>query len=324
MANLELQQRVRLALSWRAEARRLEQQARERFEGGLLEAGRFQHLLSKFTQQAALAQRALEAIRVGEAANAARLGNHLRDCLGRKAAIAKQVQEGTIAHGTAGAEIARLDEEIAALRELVGEFNRLLAADDPAQVGGPIHAGLEDYPLRLAATDTAGTEALGRREWPRRRLLMAGGVFALLGAVAAGFILLQNRTIEMRVSWEAATPDEIVVECANRGAVDFIVYVPAPEDGAPMQAGTNFMRVLVEEPGQSPTPVSTWGIWTIEGRSTQYSNPQRLLAGKHARFVLDLARVAGHGPGQRRYTIECVGPTGSVLRSGTVTVAGGA
>lgn len=324
MANLELQQRVRLALSWRAEARRLEQQARERFEAGALEAGRFQHLVAKFSGQAALAQRALDTIRQRESANAARLGNHLRDCLARKAAIAQQVKEGSIAHETAAAEIARLDEETAALRELVGDFNRLLSAEDPGPLGGQIHTGLEDYPIRLAAADIAGGEEFGRREWPRRRLLMAGAVFALVGTLAVGFILLQNRSIEMRVAWDPSKPNEIVVECVNRGAVDFVVYVPAPEDGAPMQAGTNSMRVLAETAGEGLKPVNTWGFWTIDGRATQYSNPQRLLAGRRARFLIDLTRVPGHGPGQRRYTVECLGPSGSVLRSGTVTVAGGA
>ncbi len=323
MANLELQHRVRLALSWRAEARRLEQQARERFESGTLEAGRFQHLLSKFTAQAALAQRALDAIRKGESENAARLGNHLRDCLGRKAAIGQQVKEGTIAHETAAAEIGRLDEEVKALRDLVGEFNRLLSVEDPAPLGGQIHAALEDYPIRLADANLAGDEPHGRRGWPRRWLVMASVIFALLGALAVGFILLQNRSIDMQVTWDASAPGEVTVECVNRGAVDFVVYVPAPEDGAPMQAGTHAMRVLVQGPDGAAAAVNTWGAWNIEGRATQYSNPQRLLAGKRAQFVLDLTRVPGHGPGQRRYTIECVGPTGNVVRRGEVTAMGG-
>lgn len=320
MGDLELQHRIRLALSWRAEARRLEQQARERFDAGALEAGRYQHLLAKFASHAAQAQRALEGIRRQESENAARLGAHLRDCLGRKAAIAQQVKDGAIAHDTAASEIARLDEEIKALRDVVGEFNRLLSLEDAAALGGPIHAGLDEFPLRLADASHTAQATDARRGGPSRRLAIVSAIIIAVGLSAIFFILRQNQTIEMQATWDAATPTDLVVECVNRGATDFILYVPAPEDGAPMQRGSHALRLLARDGGGETLPLNSWGFWTIEGRATQYSNPQRLLAGKRARFVLDLSRVAGHGTGLREYTVECVALDGSVQRRGSVTV----
>lgn len=318
MPDLELQHRIRLALSWRAEARRLEQEARARFESGALEAGRFQHLQQRLAGEAETAQRALDGIRLRESETAARLGAHLRDCLGRKAAVAQQVKEGTIAHDTAAAEISRLDEEVKALRDAVGEFNRLLSADDVALLGGAIHARLEDYPVRLAAADFTGAASAQpwRRKltWRQTRLVIICCAILIIGGAAALFMLNQNRSIDMVGSWSPEAPMEIALDCVYRGASEFLVYVPQPDEGAPLQQSAARVRV-----SQNGTPLKTGAAWTNDGHATQYTNPQRLLAGARLRFVLHLDRAPGYDP-RAPVLIECVSPGGRLIESAEVAV----
>lgn len=326
MPNIELQHRVRLALSWRAEARRLDAAARERFESGALEAGRYKYLSNKFAGQIHDAQQALDALRRAEGAHAARIGAELRDCLNRRAAISQQVKEGSIAHGTAAAEIRRLDEEIAALRDAIGEFNTLLTAEEPGQVGGVIHCALEDYPSRLAAAELlAGPETAPRRRAftsIQRRLAVVVLIFVLLGAGAVYFIYAHNQTVDLAVAWDPRSPGELTVTCANRGASDFLLYVPEPRPGEMRQSGTHVLRALEPGPDGAEVALATSGAWTVEGRATQYSNPQRILAGRTARYVLDLGRIERPRAGLGRIVIEIRGPSDRVIRRGAAEVGG--
>ena len=135
---------------------------------------------------------------------------------------------------------------------------------------------------------------------------LVGAGVVLLGLFSIWFITKQNRSIEMVAHWEAATPMEVVVSCANHGAHDFLLNVPQ----APVAAKRDrdaFSLVVV-----SQGPVDTTGAWTVEGRATQYSNPQRILAGKRADYVLHLDRLpAGQVPGALE--IQCLSPAGRVV-----------
>jgi len=332
--DLELQHRIRLALSWRMEAQRLEQEARTRYAAGTLEEGRFRHLQQRFADQAVAAQQALDAIRKREALTAGKLGAHLRDCLGRKAAIGQQIKEGTVSHATATAELERLEPEIQALRESVAEFNALLSAEDPVQVGGYMNAPLEQYPLRIAAmTSALATDAptdepvaatlFGRFRFTRAQLRLGGILlgFVLVAAIAANFMLNRNQAISLEAAWSPERPVEIAVTVANRGTQEYPIYIPTPKSGAMRQQNTSGIEVLRSDPQGVLQPFDTTGGWTIEGRATEYSNPQRLSVGTRNLVVLHLDRLpAPLGTGQHVLEIRCVGPTGRVLHRKQLTV----
>lgn len=324
MADLELQHRVRLALSWRAEARRLEMEARDRHAAGILESGRYKYLQQKFADETTAAQRALERIRLEESDAATRLGAQLRECLGRKAAMAQQVKDGTVAHGVAAAEIGRLDEEIAALRDALAEFNRVLTVEDVAALGGALHMELAEYPLRLSALPPTSAH-VPRRSFQRLKLsprqlrfaLLCGTIIAL-GMGAIWFMLSNNRALDMRATWSTDAPENVVLLCANRGSREFVLYVPAPEAGATPQADTFQIQVDDTGPQGTTTSLRTWTAWTVDTRATQYSNPQRISPGKHATYILHLDRVPPLAPGPHRLTIRCINPSGWVVNTATV------
>lgn len=332
MPDLELQHRIRLALSWRAEARRLDQEARARFAAGTLEEGRFRHLQQRFAAEEQAAQQALEAIRLREARTAAKLGAHLRDCLGRRNAIGQQIKEGTVSHATATAELERLDPEIHALRESVAEFNTVLAAEDPEDVGGAVAARLEEYPLRIAAmtealatpvTEPVAETMFGRFRFTRAQMRVGAVVlgFLLVGAVSLAFVLSSSEAATLELHWDEAQPAELQVTLINRGTHELMVYVPEPEPGAMRQATAAALLLFHADAQGTLQPLVSGSAWSSEGRSTVYSNPQRLTVGARARLLLRLDQVVpALPPGLQSIEVRCVGPSGRVLQRQRVTV----
>lgn len=314
------------------EARRLEQEARVRFSSGTLEEGRFRHLQQRFADEMQAAQRALDSIRMREAQTAAKLGAHLRDCLGRKAAIGLQIKEGTVLHVTATAELERLEPEIQVLREAVAEFNALLSEEDPENVGGYVNAPLEEYPLRIAAMTSAlatpsvepvGNTLFGRFRFTRAQLRLGAILlgFVLLGAISLNFVLSRNQAISLDAIWSEANPLEIAVAVVNRGTQEFLLYIPMPEPGAMRQENTSALELYGADPQGNLAPLPTMNGWTIEGRSTQYSNPQRLPVGARAQVVLHLDRLPTPlGPGLQSLELRCVGPSGRVTHRQSLKV----
>ena len=315
------------------EARRLEQEARTRHAAGSLEEGRFRHLQQRFADEASAAQQALDAIRKRESLTAGKLGAHLRDCLGRKAAIGQQIKEGTVSHGTATAELERLEPEIQALRESVTEFNALLSEEDPEKVGGYMNIPLQEYPLRIAtmtnalatapASEPVASALFGRFRFTRTQIRLGGILlgFLLVGAIMANFMLNRNQAIGLEAAWSPERPLEVAMTVVNRGTQEHQLYIPMPEPGAMRQQNTSAIEVFHSDPQGVLLPLATAGAWTIEGRSTQYSNPQRLSIGSRTLVILHLEQLPiALSPGQQSLEIRSVGPSGRTTHRQVFTV----
>jgi len=319
VADPALQQRLRLALSWRAEAKRLLIELDAASRAGNVARDRYKRLHATYQEHLEKATAAIAAIRAEETPALERLARHLRECLAREEAIAGQIKAGTIAHKTANAERARLSGEVAALRAAISDYNQLLSADRAEKLGGQITLKLDEYEARVMSP-VSRQDATGKKYLSRQDLLviLLSAAVILVGVTTILMMQFRGRSVQWSVAGYNQPEKILVLRCRNTTLRSAQLHVPWTGESATGGRSDFGVFVYLKSADSSEFKrVQSTAAWYSQGVSAVQNAPHEVLAGLDREFMLqlwDLGPIVRNADAVR---VDCTTGTGKVIFSST-------
>ena len=264
-AGSRLEERFRLALSWREKAR---------CEGG--------------TAQAA-AESCYERLCETQHHRVAWAAGRLRNAHDRQQTLQRQVARREVGAARANRLNRGLHQRIEACRREIALGNRLLRAESPADLGGFIDLPMGAYRRRIGRQEPRILRRFDRQD---RVALVIAAVFLVASVAVGAYFTLWEREVGFEVL-PTAEPNVLLVQCTNHGAQPVTLHVPWGEGRETAGRWQYGLKVLVrEKPAQRFRLLPSEGpAWTHEGRATHLTGPIDVAPGLTIRLRLDIGKL---------------------------------
>lgn len=253
-----------MALSYREKARRLCESLEEAYKTGGVAPSRYEAEHAVYSDHLAVAERMLDDLRLEELPHLTALGEKLQKLLHVR---------GTIEARPRGfwteRRLRSLDRRIQHCREAIAEYNALISAKNPRDVGGFLDFPVDRYrvqaPRRTSEFSLTGSN-----------LKLIGLAFVLLViAVVATFLVLQPGSgLDVTAVRQSGVSDVVVLECANAGRNAVMLHVPWGDKRRDASNAAYGIDVYVRESEASEYrlwPDST-SVWYYEGRPMRFQD----------------------------------------------------
>ncbi|MBI2435244.1 MAG: hypothetical protein HYV26_20495 [Candidatus Hydrogenedentes bacterium] len=314
----ELQRQLRLVLSWREKARRMEGIVTAAAAQGRLDAEQRQFKETTYDAHIYAAETHLKQLRQQSQTLLTRWAAELRQALQKQERLLDLAGSGRWSPQKVNDRNRALLEQIEGLRMEIDHLNHLLQAEKAETLGGFVDLPVEQYATEVDVPEKSPT----RRFWEENRLtLFVAGVTLVIGVCGAFYYKTWGSVVTFTSQPPARPGEPISLECHNKTLTTITWYVPwVTADAKARNRDAYGVDLYLRETGSTGFHLysTATSFWKRKGMAANFQEPIRVQSGMSARASLDLQALRELAPGITALRIVCSRGAGEKLHEFTL------